>query len=181
MVYRLEGLISIHPPLVGWDFSGITGFAPQADFNPPTPCGVGPPCHGKSGNGHRISIHPPLVGWDSPPWPVSRPQAISIHPPLVGWDFQLRNWQRRKNRFQSTHPLWGGTDISGNSGDDAKFQSTHPLWGGTYRSSRRTRDTHISIHPPLVGWDMNASMCTRTICISIHPPLVGWDEKAQGR
>ena len=35
-------LISIHPPHAGWDVSAISAVLPMVNFNPPTPCGVGP-------------------------------------------------------------------------------------------------------------------------------------------
>ena len=37
--------ISIHPPRAGWDLLGGGGIDQGGDFNPPTPCGVGPYCY----------------------------------------------------------------------------------------------------------------------------------------
>ena len=36
--------ISIHPPRVGWDRCSVPRTARPRNFNPPTPCGVGPTC-----------------------------------------------------------------------------------------------------------------------------------------
>ena len=35
-----------------------------------------------------------------------------------------------------------------------KFQSTHPVWGGTRPKQIVIRVSEISIHPPRVGWDV---------------------------
>ena len=132
--YRLKTRISIHPPRAGWDVSwlnvcvmlstfqsthpvrggtdALTVYAVHVDdFNPPTPCGVGPsgerlvsvrlyfnpptPC----GVGpvmpafvhfaYFISIHPPRAGWDCDRQSVCFPGLISIHPPRAGWDLKL--------------------------------------------------------------------------------------------
>ena len=37
---------------------------------------------------------------------------------------------------------------------EIKFQSTHPVWGGTSAEYRIAFDAEISIHPPRVGWDV---------------------------
>ena len=101
--------ISIHPPRVGWDVAVLYFSRLPADFNPPTPCGVGPQSSG------RCTCPPP----------------ISIHPPRVGWDRRDRCPWAPSTRFQSTHPVWGGT-ISLSPVDGCEL---------------------ISIHPPRVGWD----------------------------
>lgn len=38
---------------------------------------------------------------------------ISIHPPLVGWDPDDAQTQAETAKFQSTHPVWGGTSAYG--------------------------------------------------------------------
>ena len=58
-----NGIISIHPPRVGWDGTAKEIAALVV-----------------------ISIHPPRVGWDHPQRPGADPIHISIHPPRVGWD-----------------------------------------------------------------------------------------------
>ena len=55
--------------------------------------------------------------------------------------------------FQSTHPVWGGTQLSECATSTLKFQSTHPVWGGTAPARRTDYRKGISIHPPRVGWD----------------------------
>ena len=78
--------VSIHPPRVGWD--GAPGGQ-----------------HSKK----NISIHPPRVGWDIDHRNLYPPINISIHPPRMGWDNGDLRLTVDKLRFQSTHPVWGGT------------------------------------------------------------------------
>ena len=62
-----------------------------------------------------ISIHPPRVGRDEVPIKFLCYVIISIHPPRVGRDFlstQIGIWLPK---FQSTLPVWGGTN-SGSTG-----------------------------------------------------------------
>ena len=82
-----DGYISIHPSRVGWDGNKSHSLPHHCYFNPPIPCGMGPPaplntpatpCYFNPpipcGMGHladedtmlsrRISIHPSRVGWD---------------------------------------------------------------------------------------------------------------------
>ena len=56
-------------------------------FNPPTPCGVGLPCC------FRLGIF----------------YCISIHPPRAGWDEVTAAYKKYNGKFQSTHPVRGGT------------------------------------------------------------------------
>ena len=57
-----------------------------------------------------------------------------------------------------------------------RFQSTLPVWGGTQRPSGRTQRRFISIHPPRVGRDLQTfSVSILSTMISIHPPRVGRD------
>ena len=100
-----------------------------------------------------ISIHPPRVGWDKGLWGDGGATSISIHPPRVGWD----------------------RSIIGSSKSKAKFQSTHPVWGGTYGEYKNVLLSDISIHPPRVGWDSLHPSGRGLLLISIHPPRVGWD------
>ena len=171
------------------------------DFNPPTPHGVGlrglvryrlelP----------RISIHPPRMGWDlQKGLQGATEKYISIHPPRMGWDGSTKPGEKRKKRFQSTHPAWGGTRqvyqcrawrrISIHpprmgwdflpflwSPSTARFQSTHPAWGGTLWDCPQGISSGISIHPPRMGWDIRSGLLGNTeAIISIHPPRMGWD------
>ena len=56
-----------------------------------------------------------------------------------------------------------------------KFQSTHPVWGGTPKVVAKLIKYNISIHPPRVGWDPRTELQWWGREISIHPPRVGWD------
>ena len=85
IVMNLVG-ISIHPPLAGWDVSWSALLRWPLNFNPPTPCGVGP----------SMSIMVLLGSYFNPPTPCgvgplhqpcrAAESFISIHPPLAGWD-----------------------------------------------------------------------------------------------
>ena len=60
--------ISIHPPRAGRDKSDMQGATRYGHFNPPAPCGAGPP----AAENHfiafeAISIHPPRAGRDTVP------------------------------------------------------------------------------------------------------------------
>ena len=76
---------STHPVWGGTIFFGVWD-AITANFNPPTPCGVGPPSVANLPLKVSISIHPPRVGWDQWLEPDGLLLLISIHPPRVGWD-----------------------------------------------------------------------------------------------
>ena len=85
--FRTEEQISIHPPLAGWDRKLFSRKKRSYDFNPPTPCGVGPVVRKFKPKFDSISIHPPLAGWDlETVLAFFQMTAISIHPPLAGWD-----------------------------------------------------------------------------------------------
>ena len=57
-----------------------------------------------------------------------------------------------------------------------KFQSTHPVRGGTCTGTGTGSTKAISIHPPREGWDAGkAAPAPATVAISIHPPREGWD------
>ena len=162
-------LISIHPPRVGWD--------------------AGMPDHARR---IVISIHPPRVGWDCT-GQLPEPSVSYFNPPTpcgVGRLYGGTNKQER--RFQSTHPVWGGTLISVSvipssrhfnpptpcgvgpimrlqSSCTAVFQSTHPVWGGTGLDQLAAQHKNISIHPPRVGWD-SASSSLRLAERHFNPP-----------
>ena len=108
---------------------------------------------------------------------------------------------RYSYRFQSTHPVRGGTFCAGvgdvkllisihppREGWDSldmslltsswEFQSTHPVRGGTYPLLCIQHNPGISIHPPREGWDGALVCAVIDDVISIHPPREGWDLKA---
>ena len=123
-------IISIHPPLVGWDRSQTRACGRALNFNPPTPCGVGP-----SGTPSG-----PDPGYFNPPTPCG-----------VGPDHQ--DAVLRRDNFNPPTPC--GVGLLGLTTVPlvAIFQSTHPLWGGTGVLLALGVAVGISIHPPLVGWD----------------------------
>ena len=100
-----------------------------------------------------ISIHPPREGWDANRTHIGIEICISIHPPREGWDWRTSESRQSSTKFQSTHPVRGGTSPE-------KYVA---LYGG------------ISIHPPREGWDFVFLHDVRCIDISIHPPREGWD------
>ena len=80
--------ISIHPPRVGRDQRTVDVGNGGYYFNPPSPCGEGP------SNSHFFNFH----------------IAISIHPPRVGRDELNTRGYTDRDGFQSTLPVWGGTE-----------------------------------------------------------------------
>ena len=144
--------ISIHPPRVGRD---------QGTRN----------CRG----GRVISIHPPRVGRDLAKKFFPEYDSISIHPPRVGRDQGTRNC--RGGRVISIHPPRVGRDTTPaiSAMQSSIFQSTLPVWGGTETTWKELRDDIISIHPPRVGRDVHPSTDLNRFDISIHPPRVGRD------
>ena len=79
----------------------------------------------------EISIHPSRVGWDLILIHTIDFILISIHPSRVGWDAEKRVPCGTAILFQSTHPVWDGTQPHHGSFFNALFQSTHPVWDGT--------------------------------------------------
>ena len=97
--------------------------------------------------------------------------GISIHPPRAGWDARTELWCRTplhfnpptpcgvghifydiikvQKRFQSTHPVRGGTsDRTILFRSCWVFQSTHPVRGGTIGSPRKNKTSAFqSTHP----------------------------------
>ena len=129
--------ISIHPPRAGWDNVEKTDLGAQADFNPPTPCGVGRCRRSYTGHCVLISIHPPRAGWDLANIGKNREIiVISIHPPRAGWDFSRH--QSTSLRTISIHPPRAGWDQSHCHISAALLE--------------------ISIHPPRAGWDRRTSV-----------------------
>ena len=146
-----------------------------------------------------ISIHPPLAGWDRENYQCQGLYgSISIHPPLAGWDRERWSVYVLNRHFNPPTPCGVGLICCSPIFLTARFQSTHPLRGGTIKDDADVFTTAISIHPPLAGWDGLAAgfdysfadfnpptpcgvglvgdvTVNRTPRISIHPPLAGWD------
>ena len=103
------------------------------------------------------------------------------------------------SQFQSTLPVWGGTQLFRHGmqvhrhfnppspcgegqfsprrrARTRSFQSTLPVWGGTCSVWDVWEIWRgISIHPPRVGRDFDVFCCCSASLISIHPPRVGRD------
>ncbi len=128
------------------------------DFNPPTPYGVGL----RDVERHLLtmgfqSTHPVWGGT-----PVSRERVermtISIHPPRMGWDVANANIDKLKKHFNPPTPYGVGPMPTTLFCTTTAFQSTHPVWGGTETAFGVFLDTLISIHPPRMGWDITANL-----------------------
>ena len=121
-------------PVWGGTSGGNPGLPILHHFNPPSPCGEGPPEQSFARMHVGISIHPPRVGRDprrnAPPPPGC---FISIHPPRVGRDNSTLYHTGTPSTFQSTLPVWGGTEQEQAVNAEIEFQSTLPVWGGTWR------------------------------------------------
>ena len=164
--------ISIHPPRVGWDRRRSLHPLPQLHFNPPTPCGVGPPLDNPKNYGEKFqsthpvwggtcqlvliavqSTHPVWGGTTSNSW--SGDTKADFNPPTpCGVGLRLYATALCLQGFQSTHPVWGGTPVPPAASPFSLFQSTHPVWGGTDWGVIAGGKYYISIHPPRVGWDL---------------------------
>ena len=78
---------------------------------------------------------------------------ISIHPPRVGWDEQALKKAQSYLNFNPPTPCGVGLAYGGVGACPTGFQSTHPVWGGTEMQGNIGQLGKISIHPPRVGWD----------------------------
>ena len=168
--------VSIHPPRAGWDRRACADGMGVGCFNPPTPCGVGPSSRPRPGS--RGSFNPPTpcgVG-QGHCMIYSREEGVSIHPPRAGWDGATI--QHLANIAVSIHPPragWDDNSVAAAYTQD-RFQSTHPVRGGTHSRQIRIHGTEVSIHPPRAGWDPPTGLHEgRGMTVSIHPPRAGWD------
>ena len=108
------------------------------------------------------------LGWSSP---------ISIHPPRVGRDVEPYSYGAVAAAFQSTLPVWGGTQrVTCAKKAQVNFNPPSPCGEGRPLFSFFTPPVAISIHPPRVGRDLPQPDFLRLRHgISIHPPRVGRD------
>ena len=163
---------------MGWDSARLRRTVTPPDFNPPTPCGVG---RYRTTAQKRLptfqSTHPVWGGTGSISSKVTF-SPISIHPPRVGWDIVRFSSGIRLFNFNPPTPCGVGPVVFFTSRIAPSFQSTHPVWGGTDELGHLFCAHCISIHPPRVGWDGVTVRLSRADFISIHPPRVGWDLKA---
>ena len=87
---------------------------------------------------------------------------------------------RRGRAFQSTHPVWGATQVPRRGGAGRGFQSTHPVWGATsvvqpvIPPTAAFQSTH-----PVWGATYIGSCPILFVVISIHAPRVGCDLAGQ--
>ena len=102
-----------------------------------------------------VSIHPPRVGRDARGWEAySCDIQVSIHPPRVGRDPILLLPAGKDALFQSTLPVWGGTDRASVSGSNsACFNPPSPCGEGQNVKPGPVVRLRVSIHPPRVGRD----------------------------
>ena len=127
-------------------------------------------------------------------------QTISIHPPREGWDPTSMTASKAALKFQSTHPVRGGTlkycrcgllalisihppregwdsGIGISVISSFLFQSTHPVRGGTGKKySAELSEVFQSTHP-VRGGTTSCTSAGRSCTISIHPPREGWDSR----
>ena len=146
------GAISIHPPRAGWDLPQRGDLHRSADFNPPTPCGVG---HAIARNAYGIIVFqstPPVRGG-------TRRSRLCMTP----------------SPFQSTHPVRGGTAPVLRLGVHQRISIHPPRAGWDVTSFPVWYISLISIHPPRAGWDIESGLERQENKISIHPPRAGWD------
>ena len=123
--WESESAISIHPPRAGWDQKGESIPLPLFYFSPPTPCGVGL---------LRITLVSYSILHFNPPTPC----GVGLLP----LDF---------------------------TPTASRFQSTHPVRGGTILESLETKNRYISIHPPRAGWDRSELVRVRAYS-HFNPP-----------
>ena len=124
------------------------------NFNPRTPCGVRLAVHVR-GDGH-VYFNPrtPCGVRLLPESPVGLQLGISIHAPRVGCDVCPPSPHCVQRAFQSTHPVWGATDLG------VASAQAH----GDFNPR-----TPCGVRPLVV-----AHICAGQ-CISIHAPRVGCD------
>ena len=122
--------ISIHPPLAGRDRALCVPTFCGNHFNPPAPCGAGPPLLPLLPQLFPISIHPPLAGRDSAVIIWRSLSCISIHPPLAGRDIDLPDVGMPHGI--SIHPPLAGRDYlqSGVTALEIHFNPPAPCGAG---------------------------------------------------
>ena len=106
---------------------------------------------------------------------ATQQRVISIHPSRVGWDSTDSVIISCLHYFNPPIPCGMGHCGCRMTVDYWEFQSTHPVWDGTQFINVFLLDHKISIHPSRVGWDYKISYVDKLRIISIHPSRVGWD------
>ena len=167
-------------------------------FNPPAPCGAGPPGPMRLHGDAIFQSTRPLRGGTTAGIATLQARAFQSTRPLRGGTCKRSMLLRCFMPFQSTRPLRGGTFCRSTNraaqrhfnppapcgaglgfprprSDATSFQSTRPLRGGTGGLLRESVARGISIHPPLAGRDLIHAAAVEKAMISIHPPLAGRD------
>ena len=145
-------------------------------FNPPAPCGAGPPGPMRLHGDAIFQSTRPLRGGTTAGIATLQARAFQSTRPLRGGTCKRSMLLRCFMPFQSTRPLRGGTFCRSTNRAAQRhfnppapcgagpmglpcwnathvFQSTRPLRGGTGFSPAAIRRDIISIHPPLAGRD----------------------------
>ena len=124
-----------------------------------------------------ISIHAPREGCDKRLRPAERVETISIHAPREGCD-QSRIWYYHTAKyFNPRTPRGVRLAIIEAVAARERFQSTHPARGATQLIGIGLHRLLISIHAPREGCDFHLYV----LCaggsegISIHAPREGCD------
>ncbi len=170
------------------------------DFNPPAPCGAGPPCPQASSRQVRFQSTRPVRGGT---WVF---KVLGILVPLFQSTRPVRGGTRQAGRawvfpspFQSTRPVRGGTRKNRLQGrriayfnppapcgagllrtftpfDASQFQSTRPVRGGTVAPGCVARLlVEFQSTRPVRGGTQNGRSGRFGAIISIHPPRAGRD------
>ena len=123
--------ISIHPPHAGRDVWERTRHINVTNFNPPSPCGEGPPERLGANWAAGISIHPPHAGRDKS---SAQPYYIQkdFNPPSpCGEGRWTESGHRALSYFNPPSPCGEGLFPGSIIVSNRLFQSTLPMRGGT--------------------------------------------------
>ena len=174
--------ISIHTPLAGSDGTARPWSRPCGNFNPHSPCGERQYAYRHPSVKVEISIHTPLAGSDEAGAAVLvKADVISIHTPLAGSDSLLCG-RYQYNKFQSTLPLRGATQIITIYTSQEKISIHTPLAGSDPPPARpASRETNFNPHSPCGERPMLFHVGAAQVNISIHTPLAGSDHAGTAR
>ena len=173
--------ISIHPPHAGRDFILCIIYGLIQNFNPPAPCGAGPPMT-PSGPSYTLfqSTRPMRGGTQYAPKepPVTE---ISIHPPHAGRDRHQATSQSQDQYFNPPAPCGAGPPDWNSHNAGAGFQSTRPMRGGTqFGLSTTLHEHHFNPPAPCGAGRLENWFTSAAKGISIHPPHAGRDSSLRG-
>ena len=106
----IAAAISIHPSRVGWDSARPIAAPNNVLFQSTHPVWDGTGYDICGWYGERISIHPSRVGWDCSGSRIYS-HADDFNPPIpCGMGPAARSARHCARAFQSTHPVWDGTN-----------------------------------------------------------------------